>query len=94
MNGLLRGKYPNLGDSWTPMNDAATTALNKLANDPSRVFQGTAYRGTKMTEGKVHERFPAVGQTYIDKGFSSSTTDQKKAFPGNVQIKMESKSGI
>lgn len=94
MNGVLRGKTPELGTAWQPVNNSAARALDKLAGNSTRKFRGTTYRGTPMTEDKVHERFPDVGEIYTDKGFSSSTTDPNKAFAGNVQMKIESKSGV
>ncbi|USD20645.1 DUF6531 domain-containing protein [Microbulbifer variabilis] len=94
MNGVLRGKYPEISETWDPVNSAASRALEKLSADPLRNFAGTTYRGAPMTEEKVHERFPGVGEIYSDKGFSSSTSDPDEAFSGNVQMTIKSKTGV
>ena len=94
MNDLLRGVEPDLGPTWGPVNSAATKALEKLGKSPGRTHQGTSYRGTVMTEEKIHKRFPEVGATYSDKGFMSSSTNPKGAFNGNVQMNIQGKSGV
>ena len=98
MNGVLRGNKPELAKDWEPVNDSASRALSKLASKSDRKYNGVVYRGTEMELSKVHERFPAVGEIYSDKGFSStsdnSTVAFKGFFEGNVRITARSKSGV
>ncbi|WP_027710232.1 ADP-ribosyltransferase domain-containing protein [Zooshikella ganghwensis] len=93
INSGLRGWNPENKVKWEPVNDAATRALEKLAQQPGRAYKGIVRRGLTLDEKTVHELFKEGG-TFADKAFLSTSMNPNASFPGNVHMNIKSKTGV
>ncbi len=85
INDALRGGTAMTSDA-ERRSASISEALSKLPDKP-----GPAFRGTTLPAEKIASYVP--GETRKEPGFTSSSSDQTRAFPGNVLFVIISKHG-
>ncbi len=95
LNKLLRGtkefsRNPKYLEFLNSYGNVLDDSLNKLPD-----FNGTVFRGTKLTSQQISRYTEAFKnkKTITELFFQSTSYDQKKAFSGNVQFIINSKTG-
>ncbi|WP_034842305.1 ADP-ribosyltransferase domain-containing protein [Endozoicomonas numazuensis] len=93
INSGLRGFSPDDKVKWSKVVQEADSALEKMSKNSDLKFEGMIFRGDKFSDELIDKLFPEGG-VHQDLAFKSSSHDPEKAFSGNTQIKIMSKSGV